>query len=110
MLIRLGNALPDGRASASLALLAACLLLPTMFNLYVNKASEPQQETRLDLLIKRGKVVDGAGSEPVIADVGIKGDRIVFIGAAGPETAAARALDATGLVVAPGFIDPHTHT
>jgi N-acyl-D-aspartate/D-glutamate deacylase len=65
----------------------------------------------LDLLILHGKVVDGSGSKPRVADVGIRGDRIIFIGnAAKADITAARIIDATGLVVAPGFIDGHTHT
>jgi N-acyl-D-amino-acid deacylase len=65
----------------------------------------------LDLLIKSGTVVDGSGSDPVVGDVGIRGDRIVFTGDSGKSRInAARTIDATGMVVAPGFIDPHTHT
>src|SRR5215467_8510971 len=69
------------------------------------------QTPSLDLLIRGGTVFDGSGSEPVVSDIGIKGDRLVFIGdARSANTSAARTIDATGLVVAPGFIDPHTHT
>src|SRR5215467_16106832 len=69
------------------------------------------QGEQFDLLIKSGTVVDGSGSDPVVADVGIRGDRIVFIGDSGKAGVnAARTIDATGMVVAPGFIDPHTHT
>ncbi|HKP86043.1 MAG TPA: D-aminoacylase [Blastocatellia bacterium] len=69
------------------------------------------EQPRLDVLIKRGKVIDGSGSNPVITDIGIKDDRIIFIGDATREKiSAARTIDAAGLVVAPGFIDPHTHT
>jgi N-acyl-D-amino-acid deacylase len=69
------------------------------------------QQPQLDLLIKRGRVIDGSGSGPVIADVGVKGDRIVFIGdAAREKVSAARTIEAAGMVVAPGFVDPHTHS
>ena len=69
------------------------------------------QTQQLDLLILHGKLVDGSGSKPRTADVGIRGDRITFVGdARKANLTAARILDATGLVVAPGFIDPHTHT
>ncbi len=65
----------------------------------------------VDVLIRRGKVVDGSGRRPRVLDVGIRGDRIVFVGdAARRGISAARTIQAAGLVVAPGFIDPHTHT
>jgi N-acyl-D-aspartate/D-glutamate deacylase len=55
--------------------------------------------------------VDGTGGAARRADVGVRGDRIVFVGdAARARVRATRTIDATGLVVAPGFIDPHTHT
>ena len=61
----------------------------------------------MDLLIKGGLVVDGSGSEPVHADVGIDGDRIAAVGSKLP--VARRTIDARGCVVAPGFVDIHTH-
>jgi len=68
-------------------------------------------EQQFDLLILQGKLVDGSGKKPRTADVGIRGDRIVFVGdARKAHLNAARTIDATDLVVAPGFIDPHTHT
>ncbi len=71
----------------------------------------PAQTSNLDLLIRGGRLVDGTGRAPMLADVGIRGERIVFIGnAAKSRLSAARILDATGMIVAPGFIDPHTHT
>ncbi len=63
----------------------------------------------LDLIVRGGTVVDGSGSPGNRADIGITGDRIVFVGDAGKQTAK-RTIDATGLIVTPGFIDPHTHT
>src|SRR6185437_3506199 len=61
--------------------------------------------------VRNGLLVDGSGSAPRRADVAIAGDRITFVGdAASAGITAARSIDATGLVVAPGFIDPHTHT
>jgi N-acyl-D-amino-acid deacylase len=63
----------------------------------------------LDLILRNGTVVDGSGSPSVHTDVGISGDRIVFVGSSQGKKAK-RVIDATGLVVTPGFIDPHTHT
>jgi len=61
----------------------------------------------LDLLIKNGTVVDGSGKPRYQADVGIAGGRIAEIGRI--NAAATRTIDAHGLIVAPGFIDGHTH-
>src|SRR5215472_11297017 len=58
-----------------------------------------------DILIRNGRVVDGAGNPWIYADIGITGDRISFLGHAPPHASAKHTIDAKGLVVAPGFID-----
>lgn len=62
-----------------------------------------------DVLIANGTVVDGTGAPGVSADVGVVGDRIEAIGRLGGAEAR-RVVDASGMVVAPGFVDPHTHS
>ena len=64
----------------------------------------PSQSPQFDLLIKRGRIVDGSGRAAFVADIAIKDDRIVRIGNLSQATAT-RTIDAQGLVVAPGFID-----
>jgi N-acyl-D-aspartate/D-glutamate deacylase len=61
----------------------------------------------LDLLIRNGKIVDGSGAARYHGDVGVRGDQIVEIGRI--KSAAERTIEADGLIVAPGFIDGHTH-
>src|SRR4029434_5487750 len=62
------------------------------------------QTPQYDLLIKRGRIVDGSGRAGYVADLAVKDDRIAAIGNLSKATAA-RVIDAQGLVVAPGFID-----
>jgi len=60
-----------------------------------------------DLLIQNGRVIDGSGMPAFRGDIGISKGKIVAIGKL--RDAAARTIDADGLVVAPGFIDNHCH-
>ena len=66
------------------------------------------QEPPFDLLIRNGRIVDGTGSPWYRGDVAVRGDTIVRI-AASIDAPAARTIDARGEVVAPGFVDLHTH-
>jgi N-acyl-D-amino-acid deacylase len=67
------------------------------------------QTSPFDVLIAGGQVLDGTGAAAVRADVGIRGDRVVAVGALAGQSAR-RTIDAAGLVAAPGFIDLHTHS
>ncbi len=61
----------------------------------------------LDLIIRNGTIVDGTGGKPFKGDIAIEGDRIVAVGEVrGP---ARREIDATGMIVTPGWVDIHTH-
>lgn len=63
-------------------------------------------EPPLDLVIRGGRIVDGTGAPSYHADVGVRGGRIEHIGRlAAADVTAKRSIDATGLVVAPGFVD-----
>jgi len=70
--------------------------------------AESSSAESYDVLIVGGSVVDGSGRPARTANIGIRGERIVSLDAA-PGADALRRIDAAGLVVAPGFIDPHTH-
>lgn len=63
----------------------------------------------LDVLVTSGDVVDGTGSARRRADVAVAGDRIVDVGAL-TGAQADTVVDATGKLVVPGFVDPHSHT
>ncbi len=62
-----------------------------------------------DFLIKNGDVYTGEGSLEHNLSVATKGNNIIFVGADPSHIRARQYLDATGMIVAPGFIDPHTH-
>ncbi len=67
------------------------------------------QAPRYDLVLRGGRVVDGTGNPWRLADVAVRGDRIVSIGALAAGSGR-REIDARGRVVAPGFIDAHSHS
>jgi len=61
-----------------------------------------------DLLIRNAHIVDGAGDPWFLGDVAVRGDRISAVGFL-PQVSARFTVDATGLTLAPGFIDTHSH-
>lgn len=89
------------RRTTGLAALAACFVVNAA------AAAEMLSET-YDLWIKGGLVHDGTGAPPVAADLLVRGDRIVRVGQV-EDVDAKRTIDAVGKIVAPGFIDAHSH-
>ena len=83
-------------ALATLLLLAGCATVPV--------APLAPAVAEYDVLIRGGTIYDGSGGAPFVGDVAIEGDRIVYVGPARRATAA-QEVDATGLAVAPGFIN-----
>src|SRR5215469_5463848 len=77
------------------------LLLILLSGIFTASAFSQQYDT----LIRNGKIVDGSGNPWFYADIGIISDRIAFIGHAAADVKAKQTIDATGLIVAPGFID-----
>lgn len=88
----------------------AATLLGISISLVASAAAEPSARSTVDLLIEGGTVFDGDVHEPTQADVGITGDRIVFVGQAGKAGIRAKqTLPAQGWMVTPGLIDAHVH-
>src|SRR5262249_2480427 len=85
--------------------LAALLVLSAACPPPAFQVGRPERDVfKLDLVIRRGKVVDGTGAPARVADVGIRGDAIVAIGDLSASNADVT-VDAYGLTVAPGFIN-----
>lgn len=69
-----------------------------------------KKTVKVDTLVKGGKIIDGTNEAAFIGDIGITADTISFIGNAEDfNVVADKVIDAAGLTVSPGFIDPHTH-
>src|SRR5437667_10611017 len=85
----------------------ACVAVALLFVFpsLMARAADPEY----DLLVRNGRIVDGTGNPWFFGDVAVRGDRIVAVGRV-PNGAAKREVDARGLVVAPGFIDMHSHS
>src|SRR5438477_12195621 len=94
-----GPVIPQCYNRAVRSLPAAALALATILS---------AQTPSYDLIVRHGRIIDGTGGPWSYGDIGIRGDSIASIGDLTGATAAAE-IDATGLVVAPGFLDIHTH-
>ena len=79
-------------------------LLPLLFFLPVLLSAQEH----CDILIRNGKIIDGTGNNWHYGDIAVKDGKIMKMGRA-LYVDAARTIDASGLIVAPGFIDVHTH-
>ncbi|MBI1355532.1 MAG: amidohydrolase family protein [Acidobacteria bacterium] len=84
------------------------ILVRLGFALALLAAPLAAQET-YDVLIRNGRIVDGAGNPWYRGDVAIRGDRIAAMGHL-PDATAAKTIDAGGQIVAPGFVDIHNHS
>ena len=83
-------------------------LVLLVVTVWTNAAEVLPDGQRYDLIIRNGKIVDGTGNPWFYGDLGIKGDRIAAVGQV--IGGAKRIIDAIGLVVAPGFVDMHSHS
>lgn len=87
------------------------LLLPALGLLAVSAipiTSAQPAEPEYDLIVRNGRVVDGTGNPWFVGDVAVRGQKIAAVGVV--RGTATRTIDAKGLVVAPGFIDIHSHS
>jgi N-acyl-D-aspartate/D-glutamate deacylase len=85
------------------------LMLCTVIAATLSASSDSTPDAAYDLLIRNGKIIDGSGNPWYVGDLAVRGKHIVAVGRV-PRGRAKREIDAKGLVVAPGFIDMHSHS
>ncbi len=95
------------RLIANACMLVFGLFLPVV--LPAARADDVPAPTPYDLVIRNAKIVDGTGNPWFRGDVAVRGERIVAVGVV-PPAASKRTIDARGHVLAPGFIDIHSHS
>lgn len=103
--MKMNNRISTGLAAVATIALTSCQPEPQSFL--------PEFQT-IDILIENGQVLDGLGGDAVAADVVVAGDKIVFVGDAtftddDLSNRVGKRIDAAGKIVAPGFIDLHSH-
>src|SRR6186713_616415 len=81
--------------------------LLTLFSCQTRLQAAADQKAPYDTIIRHGRIVDGSGNPAFYGDIAIKDGQIAAIGRVPGN--AAKEIDAKGLIVAPGFIDVHTH-
>lgn len=72
-------------------------------------ASASPKQTRFDLIIRNGTLIDGLRTPRFVTDIGVVGSNITTVGRIAKDASCAREIDATGKIVCPGFVDLHTH-
>ncbi|NLX98017.1 MAG: hypothetical protein GXY83_17790, partial [Rhodopirellula sp.] len=87
---------------------SVCVLAVAVVVLLVPVVLGGEPEIKTDVLLRGGSVLDGSGGEATVADVAIRKGKIVAVGKL-DATSAGRVIDCSGMIVAPGFIDLHTH-
>lgn len=90
--------------------LAAPILAGLLATALIGSGPAQGNVTTSDIVIRGGSIYDGSSNKSFVGDVAVSGDRIVYVGPSGRNPfKGKRVVDARGMIVAPGFIDPHTH-
>jgi N-acyl-D-amino-acid deacylase len=92
----------------ALQILRIALAIAVVACVHVQAQEKPESNVVFSVILEGGNVYDGLGGNPIVADVGIGGDRIVAVGDLGQQRAGRR-IDVSGMAVVPGFIDIHSH-